>query len=141
MFLVEFEFVTQIWRKEAMTWEISSNGFKYIRKDVHNFVVLSNKRGLKSAIDLANKIDTPGSDRPCILAKKLYADKELVDLKILCSGKTFECHKVVLSCQSEVFKTMIKNKSLTEKELEVMEIVETDISSDNMEQLLYLSID
>jgi len=120
-----------------MAREISSNGFMYIRKDVHDFVVLSNKRGIKSAIDLTNKIDTTGSDRPCILAEKLYADKELVDVKILCNGKTFDCHKIVLSCQSEVFKTMIKNKSLIEKELGVMEIVETDISSDNMEQLLY----
>jgi len=120
-----------------MAREISSNGFKYIRKDVHDFVVLSNKRGIKSAIDLTNKIDTPVADRPCTLAEKLYADKELVDIKILCNGKTFDCHKIVLSCQSEVFKTMIKNKSLIEKELGVMEIVETDISSDNMEQLLY----
>ena len=52
-----------------MAREISANGFKYIRKDVHDFVVLSNKRGIESAIDLTkdlvldltNKIDTPGS--------------------------------------------------------------------------------
>ena len=69
--------------------------------------------------------------------EKLYAEKELVDLKILCDGKTFKCHKVVLSCQSEVFKTMIKNKSLLEKEMEIMKIEENDISSDTMEQLLY----
>ena len=117
-----------------MAREISANGFKYIRKDV----VLSNKRrGIKSAIDLTNKIDKPGADRPCILAEKLYADKELVDLKILCDGKTFECHKVVLSCQSEVFKTMIKNKDLTETKTGIMKIEERDISYDNMEQLLY----
>ena len=120
-----------------MAREISANGFKYIRKDVHDFVVLSNKRGIKSAIDLTNKIDTPGADRSCILAKKLYADKELVDLKILCDGKTFECHKVVLSCQSEVFKTMIKNKDLTETKTGIMKIEERDISYDNMGQLLY----
>ena len=117
-----------------MAREISANGFKYIRKDV----VLSNKRrGIKSAIDLTNKIDKPGADRPCILAEKLYADKELVDLKILCDGKTFECHKVVLSCQSEVFKTMIKNKDLTETKTGIMKIEERDISYDNMEKLLY----
>ena len=39
-----------------MAREISSNGFKYIRKDVHDFVVLSNKRGNKSAIDLTKKM-------------------------------------------------------------------------------------
>ena len=69
--------------------------------------------------------------------EKLYADKEFVDVKILCNGKTFNCHKIVLSCQSEVFKTMIKNKTLTEKKTGTMKIEENDISSDIMEQLLY----
>ena len=71
------------------------------------------------------------------LLEKLYAEKEFVDVKILCDEKTFECHKNVLSCQSEVFKTMIMNKSLTEKKTGIMEIEENDISSDVMEQLLY----
>ena len=79
--------------------------------------------------------------------EKLYAEKEYVDVKILCNGKTFKCHKNVLSCQSEVFKTMIKNKaieydlnknkSLTEKKTGIMKIEENDFSSDVMEQLLY----
>ena len=71
------------------------------------------------------------------LLEKLYAEKEFVDVKILCNGQTFNCHKVVLSCQSEVFKTMIKNKTLTEKKTGTMKIEENDISSDIMEQLLY----
>ena len=69
--------------------------------------------------------------------EKLYAEKEFVDVKILCDGKSFECHKNVLSCQSEVFKTMIKNKSLTENPPVIMKIEEKDISSDTMEQFLY----
>ena len=69
--------------------------------------------------------------------EKLYAEREFVDVKILCNGKIFKCHKIVLSCQSEVFKTMIKNKSLTEKETGIMKIEENDISSDVMGQLLY----
>ena len=71
------------------------------------------------------------------LREKLYADKEFVDVKIVCKGIQFRCHKVVLSCQSEVFKTMIKNKSLTEKKTGIMKIEENDFSSDVMEQLLY----
>ena len=71
------------------------------------------------------------------LLEKLYAEKEFVDVKILCDEKTFECHKNVLSCQSEVFKTMIKNKSLIEKETGMMEIEELAINSDTMEQFLY----
>ena len=71
------------------------------------------------------------------LIERLYADKECVDLKILSDGKTFVCHKNVLSCQSEVFKTIIMNKSLNEKKTGIMEIEENDISSDIMEELLY----
>ena len=71
------------------------------------------------------------------LLEKLYAEKEFVDVKILCDEKTFECHKNVLSCQSEVFKTMIMNKSLNEEKTGIMEIEENDISSDIMEELLY----
>ena len=41
----------------------------------------------------------------------LFEDKELCDVKIICNGKTFECHKLVLSCRSDVFKTMFKNDS------------------------------
>ena len=71
------------------------------------------------------------------LLEKLYAEKEFVDVKIHCDEKIFECHKNVLSCQSEVFRTMIMNKSLTEKKTGIMEIEENDISSDVMEELFY----
>ena len=71
------------------------------------------------------------------LIERLYSDKECVDLKILSDGKTFVCHKNVLSCQSEVFKTMIKNKSLIEKDTGMMEIEELAINFDTMEQFLY----
>ena len=49
-----------------------------------------------------------------ILGSKLFLDKEFVDLKIICKGKTFECHKNVLSCQSDVFKTMFLNMNMDE---------------------------
>ena len=75
------------------------------------------------------------------LKEKLYIDsyieKEFVDVQILCNGKTFDCHKNVLSCQSEVFKTMIKNKSLTEKKIEIMKIEENDFGYETIEQLLF----
>ena len=71
------------------------------------------------------------------LREKLYADKEFVDVKIVCKDIQFRCHKVVLSCQSEVFKTIIKNKSLTEKKTKIMKIVENDISYVVMGRLLY----
>ena len=60
-----------------------------------------------------------------------------MDVKIVCNEKTFACHKAVLSCNSEVFKTMIRNKSLTEKQAAVVEINENDFNSETMEQVLF----
>jgi hypothetical protein len=70
-------------------------------------------------------------------AGKLYAEKDLADVKIVCKEKTFASHKALLSCHSEVFKTIIRNKSLTEKQAEVMEIEESDFNSEAMEQILF----
>ena len=70
-------------------------------------------------------------------AGKLYAEKDFTDVKIVCNQKTFACHKAVLSCQSKVFKTMIRNKALTEKQAELMEIEENDFNSEAMEQILF----
>ena len=38
------------------------------------------------------------------LGKIFVQENEFTDVKIICDGRTFECHKLVLSCQSEVFK-------------------------------------
>ena len=72
-----------------------------------------------------------------MFAGKLYAENEFVDVKIVCNEKTFACHKAVLSCQSEVFKTMIRFKSSTENQTGVMEINENDVNSEAMEQVLF----
>ena len=73
------------------------------------------------------------------LVESLYVDKDFSDVRIICGdGKVFLCHKSVLGCQSEVFKTIFKNKSLMEKQSEgVMKIQENDVNSDIMEQVLY----
>ena len=70
-------------------------------------------------------------------AGQLYGEKEFVDLKIICNEKTLDGHKAVLSCRSEVFKTIIRNKTLTEKQAKVMEISENDFNSETMEQVLF----
>ena len=70
-------------------------------------------------------------------AGQLHDEKEFVDVKIVCNEKTFDGHKAVLSCRSEVFKTIIRNKSLTEKQAAVMEINENDFNYETMEQVLF----
>ena len=41
---------------------------------------------------------------PQKLDKIFIQGNEFSDIKIVCDGRMFECHKIVLSCQSEVFK-------------------------------------
>ena len=48
------------------------------------------------------------------IRSKLFLAKESMDLKIICKGKTFECHKNVLICQSDVFETMFLNMKMDE---------------------------
>ena len=43
---------------------------------------------------------------PQKLDKIFVQGNEFSDIKIVCDGRMFECHKIVLSCQSEVFKGM-----------------------------------
>ena len=66
---------------------------------------------------------------------KLFLDKEFMDLKITCNGKTLECHRSVLSCQSDVFRTMFLNMDM--KEAKSGEIEINDISAETMETFLY----
>ena len=43
--------------------------------------------------------------------RELYLNKELSDVKVICNEKVFECHKIVLSSQSDVFKAIFDDKS------------------------------
>ena len=108
-------------------------------KDKYDLAILEITAKKSEIKNLKAKLKSKGEDfeNPRSLAGKLYYDKEFADVKIVCIGKTFDCHKAVLSCQSEVFKTMTKNKALIEKQEAVMEIHENDIKSDTMEQLLF----
>jgi hypothetical protein len=113
-----------------MAREISSNGAEYMRKDLFYEVAYNIAKGgsNQGSYDTENIFSNK-------LGEKIYAEKELVDINIQCDGKTFHCHKLVLSCQSQVFKAMIEN--MIEKESEVLEIDENDISAETMDQFVY----
>ena len=115
-----------------MAKEISHNGVEYMRKDLFYEVAYNIAKGGSNQGSYATKEMFSSK-----LVEKLYAEKELVDMNILCGGKTFQCHKLVLSCQSQIFKAMIENKHLIEKESGVLEIDENDISAETMEQFVY----
>ena len=70
------------------------------------------------------------------LSEKMFLKDDFSDVKIICNGKTFPCHKVILSNQSEVFKSMLSNGCGSMIEASTGEIKIKDISADVMESLL-----
>ena len=59
------------------------------------------------------KIIGPGTSKQT-LGDNLLLAKNTFDTKIICDGKTFECHKSVLQCQSDVFEKMFQNDKTIE---------------------------
>lgn len=69
------------------------------------------------------------------LLHKLYSEGELSDVKIHCDGQVFDCHKIILSGQSGVFKKMLVENDMVEATSGKIEI--TDASATTMENLLF----
>ena len=78
---------------------------------------------------------TAATQKNSSLGKKLFMAKSTCDMKIICEGKTFDCHKCVLCCQSDVFEAMFLNIETIEAISGEVEI--NDIQADTMETLLY----
>ena len=68
------------------------------------------------------------------LLHKLYLEGEFSDVKIHCDGEVFNCHKIILSGQSEVFKMILSGNSneATSGKIEI-----TDASAITMKNLLF----
>jgi len=97
-----------------------------IEKNV-NFTVTLNifpkKKELPAGLGLARKLGG------------LLMNGELSDIKLSCDGEIFNCHKVVLCCNSEAFKNMLVNEN--SKEAVTGEIEVTDTPATVLEALLH----
>ena len=72
------------------------------------------------------------------LAKKLgtlLMNGEWSDIKLICEGQVFKCHKIVLCCNSDVFKNMLLNKSMEEANSGEIEITDTPAAA--LESLIH----
>ena len=69
------------------------------------------------------------------LGSLIFATEEFFDLKFICNGKTFQCHKIVLASQSDVFKTMFLNMDMTEAKSGEVKI--NDFTAETIETLMY----
>ena len=89
-------------------------------------------------LDLKLKKREPEEKKLHERIQESFLNHEFSDVKITCESKVFDCHKVILSCQSDVFKGMFNE---TEKKLSFEAISGkvniTDISSVTLETMLY----
>merc|ERR1719266_1913931 len=69
------------------------------------------------------------------LLHKFYSEGKFSDVKIHCHDEVFNCHKIILSGQSEVFKKMLVENDMVEATSGKVEI--TDISATTMKNLLF----
>lgn len=69
------------------------------------------------------------------LLHKLYSEGEFSDVKIHCDGQVFDCHKIILSGQSGVFKKMLVENDMVEATSGKIEI--NDASATTMKNLLF----
>ena len=88
----------------------------------------------KVTFELEMKKTEIPSLKPTLL-HKLYSDGDFSDVKVHCDGKVFNCHKIILSGHSEVFKNMLVENDFIESTSGKIEI--TDISATTMENLLF----
>ena len=66
----------------------------------------------------------------------LFKDKSFSDFKIVCGGKTFDCHKCVLANQSDVLKTMLLSKDWSENQEDTLKI--DDFKPDVVEKVNFI---
>jgi hypothetical protein len=128
------------WINGAVVVGIGVTYFIHVRKyQCHRYVYNKLLAEIKQKDSKIYALKSQNSDEIKNVVESLYGEKDFSDVRIICGdGEDFLCHKVVLGCQSEVFKTIFKNKSLMEKQSEgVMKIEENDINSDTMEHLLH----
>jgi len=112
------------------SWQKADNKLSIIKlyKDIHytriyfDSIFCDGNHGKKVTFSLTTTFDVLKMDEEPIMEKclklpeMLYMEEELSDIKLICGREIFECHKLVLSCQSDVFKTMFKTKSTAEEE-------------------------
>ena len=68
------------------------------------------------------------------LTERLFNAKDFVDVKIICGGKTFDCHKSVLGCRSDAFAAMFLNPMA---EANSGEVKIDDFGVDVIETMIY----
>ena len=88
------------------------------------------------SIEFELKNEDPSSKNYLKMHELLFMEKDLSDIKLICEEKTFQCHKIVLSCQSDVFKAMFKSGTKM-VESESGEVKIKDVKVETLETMIY----
>ena len=115
--------------------------FPFIER-VHNLTQADFEKNAKVKVELFLSIDyakpkLTDAIEPTLeeTMQKLCNNDDLSDMKIICDGQEFPCHKFILSARSDVFRTMFASPlKLNEKEESVLEI--PDVSAETMKTFL-----
>ena len=81
----------------------------------------------------ATELERECSKKLCEDFWQLFLDKDNSDVEIVCEDKTFNCHQLILSARSPVFRAMFKT-DMVEKRSQKVEIKE--LSSEVVAQML-----
>ena len=114
--------------------KIFSDKSLFVKWDKSGSKLLGYRMGCQGKYDL-EIIDFVKSTPQKSLGSMIFAAEEFFDLKVICNGKTFQCHKVVLASQSDVFSTMLLNMEMTEAKLGEVKI--DDFKAETIETLIH----
>ena len=87
----------------------------------------------RNMVKFMNSVDSTPPQKS--LGSMIFAAEEFFDMKVICNDKTFQCHKVVLASQSDVFSTMFLNMEMNEAKLGEVKI--DDFKAETIETLMY----
>ena len=129
------------WKQSISKDKMMYCRFPYI-DGTHKLTGADFERNAKVKIELFLSIDyakpkLTDTTEPTLeeMMQKLCFKDDLSDIKIICDGQEFPCHKLILSARSDVFKTMFASPlKMNEKEESILEI--PDISAETMKTFL-----
>ena len=91
---------------------------------------LSGSSGLN---DDYNKLKSKGNTEVIEQLGRLFNDKELSDVEVECGGELFNCHQLILSTRSDVFRAMFQADM---KENRTKKVIIKDVNPDVLKEML-----
>ena len=139
--------VVHIWRTKPREVHKNSLGLRYGSKflgEIHedDFEAYAGYARQKTLLDVTIWIFNSCPSMVPTLAhevQKLCFNPEFSDIKIICDGQEFPCHKFVLCLRSDIFKAMLENSSGSKMYKENQEgiLKVDDISAETMKDFLH----